>query len=91
MQPEFFKYHALGNDYIVIDPNRTQINLNADAIKLICHRNLGIGSDGILYGPIFEDGIIKLRILNPDGSEAAKRKWLSQAIIYQCSPDRIRT
>jgi diaminopimelate epimerase len=72
LQPEFFKYHALGNDYIVIDPNRTHINLTVDTIKLICHRNLGIGSDGILYGPIFEDGMIRLRILNPDGSEAEK-------------------
>lgn len=72
MKVDFYKYHALGNDYIVIDPNRTRFNLTEENIKLICHRNLGIGSDGILYGPVFEDGSIKLRILNPDGSEAEK-------------------
>jgi len=72
MEVDFYKYHALGNDYIVIDSNKTKINLSKDNIKLICHRNFGIGSDGILYGPIFEDGEIRLRILNPDGSEAEK-------------------
>lgn len=69
---EFFKYHALGNDYIVIDPNRSKINLTKATIHRICHRNFGVGSDGILYGPIMEDNGIGLRIYNPDGSEAEK-------------------
>lgn len=68
----FLKYHALGNDYIVIDPNKTQIKLNPDLIKLICHRNFGIGSDGILFGPIMLNGVMGLKIFNPDGSEAEK-------------------
>jgi diaminopimelate epimerase len=72
MATDFYKYHALGNDYIVIDPNKTKINLTVDNIKYICHRNFGIGSDGILYGPIFEHGAIGVRIFNPDGSEAEK-------------------
>jgi diaminopimelate epimerase len=69
---DFYKYHALGNDYIVIDPQKTNILLREKNIKLICHRNFGIGSDGILFGPVFEDKKIKLRIFNPDGSEAEK-------------------
>lgn len=69
---DFYKYHALGNDYIVIDPNKIKIDLSIDNIKLICHRHRGVGSDGILYGPILERDRIKLRILNPDGSEAEK-------------------
>lgn len=72
MKVDYYKYHALGNDYIVIDPNKTRINLTEENIKLICHRNFGIGSDGILYGPFFEGDSLKLRILNPDGSEAEK-------------------
>lgn len=72
MNVDYVKYHALGNDYIVIDPNRTRLNLTKENIQLICHRNFGIGSDGILYGPILDGGSIKLRILNPDGSEAEK-------------------
>ena len=72
MKEDYYKYHALGNDYIVIDPNKMRFNLTEENIKLICHRNFGIGSDGILYGPIFVGDSIKLRILNPDGSEAEK-------------------
>jgi diaminopimelate epimerase len=70
--PDFYKYHALGNDYLVIDPNKSKINLDSDKVKTICHRHFGVGSDGILYGPIIDDGRIKLRIFNPDGSEAEK-------------------
>lgn len=72
MRTDFYKYHALGNDYIVIDPAKTNINLNQDTIKLICHRNFGVGSDGILYGPISIKGSLGLQIFNPDGSEAEK-------------------
>lgn len=72
MDFHFHKYHALGNDYIVMDPNKTNVNLSAENIRLICHRNFGIGSDGILYGPLFQDDSLRLRIFNPDGSEAEK-------------------
>lgn len=72
VKEDYYKYHALGNDYIVIDPNKTQLELSEKNIRLICHRNFGIGSDGILYGPIFRDKEIALKIFNPDGSEAEK-------------------
>ncbi len=48
----FIKYHALGNDYIVLDPKDFPEPLTAERIRLICHRNFGVGSDGILYGPL---------------------------------------
>lgn len=42
-------------------------------IRLICHRNFGPGSDGILYGPFqSEKANFAVRIFNPDGSEAEK-------------------
>ena len=69
---DFYKYHALGNDYIVIDPNKNEVHLIEANIQRICHRNFGVGSDGILYGPIFDGDEISLKILNPDGSEAEK-------------------
>lgn len=70
---KFFKYHGLGNDYIVINPADLTHNLTDTAIRLICNRNYGIGSDGILLGPIkSEDSDFDLRIFNPDGSEAEK-------------------
>lgn len=72
MSVNFYKYHALGNDYIVIDPQKDKIELFPEKIKLICHRNFGMGSDGILYGPIFKEEEVHLKIFNPDGSEAEK-------------------
>lgn len=66
------KYDGLGNDYLVLDPNLNSIELTEEKIKKICNRNFGVGSDGILYGPILKDNKIKVRIFNPDGSEAEK-------------------
>ena len=69
----FFKYHGLGNDYIVLDPADFGEQLSTTQIRLICHRNYGIGSDGILLGPLEASGSdFAVRIFNPDGSEAEK-------------------
>lgn len=73
MALSFSKYHALGNDYLVIDPKTSPgFKLTAEKIKLICHRNFGVGSDGILYGPLGSPPVFSLKIFNPDGSEAEK-------------------
>ncbi|MCH7928042.1 MAG: diaminopimelate epimerase [Candidatus Dadabacteria bacterium] len=68
----FVKSHGLGNDYIVIDPKNISFELSPEAIKLICHRNYGVGSDGILLLTKSDTADFGLRILNPDGSEAEK-------------------
>lgn len=73
MPTTYTKYHALGNDYLVLDPKDSPGVPLKDAIVRICHRNFGLGSDGILYGPVpSERAPFGLRILNPDGSEAEK-------------------
>jgi diaminopimelate epimerase len=73
MQIDFTKYHALGNDYIVITPKDLVLPLTADQVKRICHRNFGVGSDGILLGPLpAESAQCALKIYNPDGSMAEK-------------------
>src|SRR3954468_4034524 len=70
---KFSKYHALGNDYIVIDPATAGGSLTPEKIRVICHRNFGVGSDGILWGPLpSKKAPFGLRIFNPDGSEAEK-------------------
>lgn len=72
----FHKYHALGNDYIVLDPRDFPAWSPAptvDQIRVVCHRNFGVGSDGILWGPLpSTQSEFGLRIFNPDGSEAEK-------------------
>jgi diaminopimelate epimerase len=69
----FEKYHALGNDYLVYNPSSTNHEFSCEETVRICHRNFGLGSDGILVGPLPSDNAeFGLRILNPDGSEAEK-------------------
>lgn len=72
MDAHFRKYHGLGNDYLVIDPRVHDVDLKPHAIRLICDRHFGIGADGILYGPLQGGGHLRVRIFNPDGSEAEK-------------------
>lgn len=70
----FTKYHALGNDYIVIQPDSmTDETIPVSLIQRICDRHFGAGSDGILFGPFpSKHADFELRIYNPDGSEAEK-------------------
>lgn len=71
----FHKYHALGNDYIVMAPADFPgwAAPTQEQIRVICHRNFGAGSDGILWGPLpSAKAPFGLRIFNPDGSEAEK-------------------
>jgi diaminopimelate epimerase len=70
---KFWKYHALGNDYLVLDPKDLPAPLTTAQVKTICHRNFGVGSDVILLGPLpSKKAPFALRIFNPDGSEAEK-------------------
>jgi diaminopimelate epimerase len=71
---KYSKYHALGNDYIVIRAAEVETTkLSPEVIRRICHRNYGVGSDGILLGPLQSRSCdFGLRIFNPDGSEAEK-------------------
>jgi diaminopimelate epimerase len=72
----FHKYHALGNDYIVLNPADFPswgAAPTTEQIRVVCHRNFGVGSDGILWGPLpSRESQHGLRIFNPDGSEAEK-------------------
>lgn len=70
---KFHKYHALGNDYIVIEPRECEKPLTSECVRTICHRHFGVGSDGILFGPLpGKEAKYALKIFNPDGSEAEK-------------------
>jgi diaminopimelate epimerase len=68
---DFVKGHGLGNDYIVVDGQRFGIPLTPERVRLLCHRNLGLGSDGVLEVTRRVDRFFA-RIWNPDGSEAER-------------------
>jgi diaminopimelate epimerase len=68
----FQKWQALGNDYIIVERDALPFALTPSRIQRICDGHLGIGGDGVLYlEPADEPGFVaRLRIFNPDGSEA---------------------
>ena len=75
-QWDYWKYHGLGNDYLVMEPGRFGglPELPEQTVRAICDRNRGVGGDGILWGPLGagEASPPALIIYNPDGSQAQK-------------------
>ncbi|MFH1774467.1 MAG: diaminopimelate epimerase [Methanobacteriota archaeon] len=69
---KFYKYHGAGNDFIIIDnlkggvPERKKSKL---ASKL-CDRKFGVGGDGLIFVENSKVADARMRIFNPDGSEA---------------------
>jgi diaminopimelate decarboxylase len=74
----FYKYDALGNDYIVLDPADWLEPPSAELVRRICDRHRGVGADGVLWGPTpLNVGTLNvqpfaLRLFNPDGGEFEK-------------------
>jgi diaminopimelate epimerase len=69
---QFVRSHGLGNDYLVMDPAFLSFELTPPNIVRVCNRNTGVGSDGILALEKSDSSLARLRIYNPDGSEAEK-------------------
>ena len=71
--PDFMKFtkmHGLGNDFIFFEnPDKIDLDYKSIAIKW-CHRQLGIGGDGIVAILPSEVADLRMRIINADGSEA---------------------
>lgn len=67
---EFVKMHGLGNDFIVVEDLEERITLSESEIQRLCHRNFGVGSDGLVFILPSRRGDFRMRIFNSDGSEA---------------------
>jgi diaminopimelate epimerase len=82
---DFEKWHALGNDYAIVDADALPFDLTETRIRAICAAHTGVGADGILLlsraaPPGFA---AELRIFNPDGSEAElSGNGAREAILY---------
>lgn len=66
----FVKYHGLGNDFILVDNRRNLLSVTSEEVKKLCHRNFGIGADGLIMAEESEIADIKMIIVNSDGSRA---------------------
>ena len=69
MPLHFWKYHGLGNDFVVVEGAEL---MPADRAVRLCDRRRGIGADGVLtVMPPRAGGAAYMHIYNPDGSVAA--------------------
>ena len=81
----FEKWQALGNDYVIVEESELPFELTPGRIRRLCAPHTGVGSDGILLlSPPDERGYVaRLRIFNPDGSEAElSGNGAREAILY---------
>ena len=82
---DFEKWHALGNDYLIVEAKALAFELTPERIRRICALHTGVGSDGILLlsDPSQPEFLARLRIFNPDGSEAElSGNGAREAILY---------
>ena len=81
----FEKWQALGNDYIIVEAANLPFELTPERVRLLCRPHTGIGSDGILLlsQPDERGYVARLRIFNPDGSEAElSGNGAREAVLY---------
>ena len=66
---KFTKMHGAGNDYLVIDGRQLDLDW-AELTRRICAPHIGVGADGVALVAPSEQAEVRMRIFNPDGSEA---------------------
>lgn len=67
---KFVKMHGLGNDFIIVEDFEEKLKLTVSDIKKLCHRNFGIGADGLVLIQPSDQADWRMRIFNYDGMEA---------------------
>jgi diaminopimelate epimerase len=79
MAASFTKFQGFGNDYLVFEADQlTRVDNPGEFARRICNRHYGAGADGIaivseppaVAGGLVGDSDFRVRIFNPDGSEA---------------------
>lgn len=68
---KFTKMHGAGNDFVVLDGIRQDIELNPDQLRLLADRRFGVGCDQILLVEKAQgkEADFRYRIFNSDGGE----------------------
>ena len=82
---DFEKWQALGNDYLIVEQAALPFELTAARIRKLCAGHTGVFADGILLlsEPDAAGFVARLRIFNPDGSEAElSGNGAREAVLY---------
>jgi diaminopimelate epimerase len=81
----FEKWHALGNDYLIVERDALPFELTPARIRKLCEPHTGVFGDGVLLlsAPDEPGYVARLRIFNPDGSEAElSGNGAREAVLY---------
>ena len=81
----FEKWQALGNDYVIVEERELPFELTPERVRRICAPHTGVGSDGVLVLSVPDERgyVARLRIFNPDGSEAElSGNGAREAVLY---------
>jgi diaminopimelate epimerase len=82
---KFEKWNALGNDYVIVEARALPFELTPERVRMLCELHSGVGADGVLLLDEAEDAgfVARLRIFNPDGSEAElSGNGVREAVMY---------
>ena len=67
---KFIKMHGIGNDFVMIDGRGLPKQDWASLARQMCDRHFGVGADGLILVLPSQVGDLRMRMWNPDGSEA---------------------
>ncbi|MDQ6835420.1 MAG: diaminopimelate epimerase [Actinomycetota bacterium] len=82
---DFEKWQALGNDYLILEEPRLSLPLTPGRVRSLCSAHSGVFADGVLLlcAPDQPGFVARLRIFNPDGSEAElSGNGAREAVLY---------
>lgn len=67
----FCKMHGLGNDFIIFTDTNDEVKDIQSKVQKLCHRNFGIGADGVMIVKNSDVAHVKMVLFNSDGSRAS--------------------
>lgn len=70
MVTPFWKYHGCGNDFVIVDGRVAAPRLSPASAAALCHRNYGVGADGLIVAERSITADCRMVLYNADGSLA---------------------
>jgi diaminopimelate epimerase len=70
MKITFYKYHGTGNDFVIIDNRKAEVEVTRKQVKFLCDRKFGIGADGLMLLNTKAGYDFEMIYYNSDGRES---------------------
>jgi len=83
---KFVKMHGTGNDYVYVNCFTEKVEKPEEPVRFISDRHKGIGSDGLVLILPSDGCDFRMRMFNPDGSEAEMCGNASRYLLINSDP-----